>query len=58
MIEDNENEKKKNIEIVIGNSKDLKISEVKDSLTFEVHDNDVTKKGEIVVPENQKTEQN
>lgn len=56
MIEDNENEKKKNIEVVIGNSKDLKISEVKDSLTFEIHENDATKNGEIIVPENQKSD--
>lgn len=42
------------IEIVKGNSKDLNISDVKDNLTFEVHDNDATKNGEIVIPENQK----
>lgn len=53
MIEhkDYENDK---IEIVKGNSKDLNISDVKDNLTFEVHDNKATKNGEIVVPENQK----
>lgn len=57
MIEDNdnENEKKKDIKIIIGKSKDLQISDVKDSLTFEVHDNDATKNGEIIVPENQKS---
>lgn len=56
MVENNENEKKKNIEIVIGNSKDLQISDVKDNLIFEVHENDATRNGEIIVPENQKTE--
>ncbi len=55
MIE--ENEKKKDIEIVIGNSKNLQISDVKDNLTFEVHENDTTKKGEIIVPENQNPKQ-
>ena len=56
MIENSEDEKKKNIEIVIGNSKDLKISEVKDNLIFEVHNNDATKNGEIIVPENQRSD--
>ena len=53
MEEKNDNKNKK-IEIVKGKSKDLKISDVKDNLTFEVHKNDTRKNGDIVIPENKK----
>ena len=55
MKEMNDNKNKK-IEIVKGKSKDLDISEVKDNLTFEVHDNKANKNGEIVIPETKKSE--
>ena len=51
MEEINENKDKK-IKIVKGHSKDLEISDVKDNLTFEVHDNNTKKNGDIVIPEN------
>ena len=55
MEEINDNKNKK-IEIVKGKSKDLEISDVKDNLTFEVHDNKANKNGEIVIPETKKSE--
>ena len=51
MFEENDNEKKKKIEIVKGNSKDLNISKVKDSLNFEKPEEN--KKTNIIIPENQ-----
>lgn len=51
MIEENDNKERKKIEIVQGNSKDLEISIVKDSLTFEKPEEN--KKENIVIPENQ-----
>ncbi len=51
MFEEHEDEKKKKIEIVQGNSKDLNISEVKDNLTFEKPEEN--KKENIIIPENQ-----
>ena len=54
-INDNKNNSKK-IEIVKRNSKDLNISDVKDNLTFEVHDNKANKNGDIVIPETKKSE--
>lgn len=52
---DEENVKKnEKIEIVSGDSKSLDISEVKDNLAFEVHNDDSNKSGNIVVPEEQK----
>ena len=53
MEEKKDNEDKK-IKIVKGKSKDLKISDVRDNLTFEVHENDTKNHGKIVIPENQK----
>ena len=53
MEEKNDNKNKK-IEIVKGKSKDLKISDVKDNLTFEVTENNTKKKGEIIIPKNHK----
>ena len=50
-IKDNKNRK---IEIVKGNSKDLDISDVKDNLTFEVHDNNAKKNGNIIIPKEKK----
>lgn len=44
-----ENEEKKRIKIVKGNSKDLNISEVRDNLTFENHKDN--QKENIVIPE-------
>lgn len=44
-----ENEEKKRIKIVKGNSKDLNISEVRDNLTFENHRDN--QKENIVIPE-------
>ncbi len=52
MEERNDNVDKK-IKIVKGNSKDIVFSDVKDNLTFEVHENTTKKNGEIVIPENQ-----
>lgn len=52
MEEKNDNENKK-IKIVKGHSKDIVFSDVKDNLTFEVHENTTKKNGEIVIPENQ-----
>ena len=59
-MEENNDDLKKDqkIEIVKGNSKDLNISDVKDSLTFEVHHNDTRKNGEVIVPENLKDKPN
>ncbi len=51
MIEEQDNEKRKKIEIIQGNSKDLQISDVKDSLSFEKPDEN--KKENIIIPENQ-----
>lgn len=42
-MEAKRNNDNKKIEIVKGNTKDLKISNVKDSLTFEEHKNNATK---------------
>ncbi len=53
-MEEKKDNQNKKIEIVKGKSKDLKISDVKDNLTFEVHKNDARKNGEIVIPENKK----
>lgn len=55
MEEKEEIKKSERIEIVQGDSHNLNISDVRGNLTFEVHDNDATKKGEIIVPENQRT---
>ncbi len=49
MIEENDKNKKKKIEIVKGSSKDLNISEVRDNLAFENHEDN--KKNNIVIPE-------
>ena len=51
---DNKENSDKKIKIVKGNSKDIIFSDVKDSLTFEVHENTTKKNGNIVIPENQK----
>lgn len=53
-MEEENDEKKMKIEIVNGSSKDLDISDVKDNLSFEIHENDTKKNGEIIVPEVQK----
>ena len=50
-MEEKKNHDNKKIEIIKGISKDLKISDVKDNLTFEVHKNDATNNGDIVIPE-------
>ena len=52
MEERNDNVDKK-IKIVKGNSKDIVFSDVKDNLTFEVHENTTKKNGEIVIPDSQ-----
>ena len=49
---DNKENSDKKIKIVKGNSKDIIFSDVKDSLTFEVHENTTKKNGNIVIPEN------
>ena len=51
MYEEENNEKRKKIEIVQGTSKDLNISEVKDNLTFEKPEEN--KKENIIIPQNQ-----
>ena len=53
-MEESENKKNNKIEIVKGNSKDLDISDVKDNLTFEVSEDNIKKKGEIIIPKNHK----
>lgn len=55
MEEEKDNLDKK-IEIVKGNSKDIIFSDVKDNLTFEVHENTTKQNGEIIIPENQNNE--
>ena len=55
MEEENKNPDKK-IVIVKGNSRDIEISDVKDNLTFEVHENKTKMNGDIVIPENKKTQ--
>ena len=52
-IDYNKNEKKKKIEIVKGDHKNLKISDVKDNLNFEIEENKDVDKENIVIPENQ-----
>ena len=49
MLEEKDENKNKKIEIVKGTSKDLNISEVRDNLTFENHENN--QKENIVIPE-------
>ena len=57
MDEETNNDEKK-FEIVHGNSKDLNISEVKDNLTIEEHQNNVKKNGEVIVPTEQDADNN
>lgn len=52
-IDYNKNKKKKKIEIVKGDHKNLKISDVKDNLNFEIEENKDVDKENIVIPENQ-----
>lgn len=54
MLEENDKDKNKKIEIVKGSSKDLNISEVRDNLTFENHKSN--KKENIVIPETLNTD--
>ncbi len=53
MEEINDENKKKKIEIVQGDPKDLKISEVKDSLSFE-NKREEENKENVIIPQNQK----
>ena len=52
--EDTSNTEGKKLEIVKGNSKDLNISKVQDSLAFESEENAEETKENIVVPETKK----
>lgn len=52
--EDKSDTNEKKLEIVKGNSKDLNISKVQDSLPFEAEENVEETKKNIVVPENKK----
>ena len=52
-IDYNKNKKKQKIEIVKGDHKNLKISDVKDNLNFEIEENKDVDKENIVIPENQ-----
>lgn len=52
--EDKSDTNEKKLEIVKGNSKDLNISKVQDSLPFEAEENAEETKKNIVVPENKK----
>lgn len=52
-IDYNKNKKKKKIEIVKGDHKNLKISDVKDNLNFEIEESKDVDKENIVIPENQ-----
>lgn len=49
-----ENDNRKKLKIVKGDSKELNISKVKDSLAFEVSENREEIKENIVVPQDQK----
>lgn len=53
--EKDENIEPKKIKIVKGDSKDLKISEVRDNLSFEVSE-EKAKKDNIIIPKNQNKE--
>ena len=46
------NNKKKKLEIVKGDRKNLKISDVKDNLNFEIEENKESKKENIIIQEN------
>ena len=52
-VDFSQKKKKKKIEIVKGDRKNLKISDVKDNLNFEIDENTGVKKENIVIPENQ-----
>lgn len=52
-IDYDKDKKKKKLKIVKGDHKNLKISDVKDNLTFEIEDNKEVKRDDIVIPENQ-----
>ena len=52
-MEEKKDNSDKKIKIVKGHSKDIVFSDVKDNLTFEVHENTTKKNGDIVIPENQ-----
>lgn len=54
MEEYKDNQNKKKIEIVEGDSNDLNISEVKDNLAFESENKQTPKKGNIIIPRNKK----
>ena len=55
-MEEKKDNSEKKIKIVKGHSKDIVFSDVKDSLTFEVHENTTKKNGDIVIPENQSSD--
>lgn len=55
-MEEKKDNPNKKIKIVKGHSKDIVFSDVKDNLTFEVHENTTKQNGEIVIPENQNSE--
>lgn len=55
-MEEKKDNSEKKIKIVKGHSKDIVFSDVKDNLTFEVHENTTKKNGEIVIPENQNSD--
>ena len=52
-VDYDKNKKKKQFKIVKGDHKNLKISDVKDNLTFEIEDNKNIKKEDIIIPESQ-----
>ena len=52
-MEEKKDIQNKKIKIVKRHSKDIVFSDVKDNLTFEVHENKTKQNGEIVIPENQ-----
>lgn len=52
-VDYDKNKKKKQLKIVKGDHKNLKISDVKDNLTFEIEDNKNIKKEDIIIPESQ-----
>ena len=55
-MEEKKDNSDKKIKIVKGHSKDIIFSDVKDNLTFEVHENTTKQNGEIIIPENQNNE--
>lgn len=57
MQEENKKNEEKKITIIQGTGRDIQISDVKDNLTFEIHDNKDEKKN-IIIPGKKDEENN